>query len=289
MVEFKEKFLERYSKYTDIEEFKEYCLKPLRKSIRVNTLKIEVDDLKKRLKNLKQVPWCNEGFFIDGYGIGNLKEHFLGYIYVQEAASMIPALVLNPKDEIILDMCAAPGSKTTHLAAIMKNKGLIVANDVEIKRLKALSINLQRCGVLNTVMTYMKGEGIKNKFDKILLDAPCSGTGVIRKSINTLKIWNENMIKKLSYTQKNLIVNAFNGLKENGIMVYSTCSVDRDENEGVIEFLLDKFDNAKLEEINLNIKRSKCLSDNNELNKCLRIWPQDNDTEGFFVVKIRKE
>ncbi|MBU2634465.1 MAG: NOL1/NOP2/sun family putative RNA methylase [Nanoarchaeota archaeon] len=288
MVKFKEKFLERYGQDTDIEVFKEYCLKPLRKSIRVNTLKISIDDLKKRLDNLKQVPWCKEGFFIDQYGVGNLKEHFLGYIYVQEAASMIPALVLNPKDELVLDTCAAPGSKTTHLAAIMKNKGLIVANDVEIKRLKALGVNLQRCGVLNTVMTYMRGEGIKTKFDKILLDAPCSGTGVIRKSLNTLKIWNENMIKKLSYTQKDLIVNAFNGLKDNGVMVYSTCSVDREENENVVEFLLDKFDNAKLEKIDLNIKRSKCLSNNKELDKCLRIWPQDNDTEGFFVAKIKK-
>ena len=290
MVMFKGKFLEKYSQYTDIEKFKEYCLKPLRKSIRVNTLKINVNDLKNKLKdyNLKQIPWCKEGFFIDGYAIGNLKEHLLGYFYVQEAASMIPALILEPKEELVLDMCAAPGSKTTHLAAIMKNNGLIIANDIEIKRLKALSINLQRCGVLNTIITFMKGEHIKNKFDKILLDAPCSGTGVIRKSLMTLKIWNEYMIKKLANNQKRLIINAFNCLNENGTLVYSTCSIDKEENEDVIEFLLKEFDNAKLEKIELNIKRSKVLSDNEELDKCLRIWPQDNDTEGFFVAKIKK-
>ncbi|MFH1209333.1 MAG: NOL1/NOP2/sun family putative RNA methylase [archaeon] len=295
MVYFKDKFLEKYSKYTDIEEFKEYSLKNLRKSIRTNTLKIGVKELKKRLEeyennyNLEQIPWCKEGFFIEGKAIGNLKEHFLGYFYIQEAASMIPALVLDPKEELVLDMCAAPGSKTTQLAVIMKNNGLIVANDIEIKRLKALSLNLQRCGVSNTVMTYMKGYHIKEKFDKILIDAPCSGTGIIRKSLHTLEIWNQNMLKKLSNDQKRLLVSGFECLNQDGELVYSTCSIDKEENEQVIEFLLEKYDNAKLENIDINIKRSEVLSDNKELKKCLRIWPQDNNSSGFFVAKIKKE
>ena len=298
MIHFKDKFLEKYSKYTDIEKFKEYSLKNLRKSIRVNTLKIDIQDLKKRLEeyennsdinyNLEQIPWCKEGFFIEGKAIGNLKEHFLGYFYIQEGASMIPAQILNPGEELVLDMCAAPGSKTTQLASIMKNKGLIVANDIEIKRLKALSLNLQRCGVSNTVMTYMKGYHIKERFDKILLDAPCSGTGIIRKSLHTLEIWNQNMLKKLSNDQKRLLVSGFECLNEDGILVYSTCSIDKDENEDVIQYLLDKYDNIKLENIEIDIKRSEVLSDNKELKKCLRIWPQDNNSSGFFVAKIRK-
>lgn len=294
MVFFKKRFLEKYSNYTDIEEFKEYSTKYLRKSIRVNTLKISVKKLKEKLDDyrldykLEKIPWCKEGFFIEGKAIGNLKEHFLGYIYIQEAASMIPALILNPGEELVLDMCAAPGSKTTQLAAIMKNNGLIVANDIEIKRIKALSLNLQRCGVLNTVITFMKGYNIKNKFDKILLDAPCSGTGIIRKSLHTLEIWNQNMLKKLSNDQKRLIINAFESLNDDGTLVYSTCSIDKEENEEVIEFLLEKYENAKLENIDIEIKKSKMLSDSKEINKCLRIWPQDNNTSGFFVAKIRK-
>ena len=135
----KDKFLERYRKLTNIDKFLEYSLKQPRKSIRVNTLKCDINKIKKRFKNLEQIPWCKEGFWIKGYSIGNTLEHFLGYIYLQEASSMIPAVVLEPKEnELVLDLCASPGSKTTQMAAMMNNKGLIVANDNKIIRLKAL-------------------------------------------------------------------------------------------------------------------------------------------------------
>ena len=292
MVEFKNNFIEHYSKLIDIEKFKEYCLKPLRKSIRVNTLKISVNELKKRLKdyNLEKIPWIKEGFFVGKsvVGMGNLVEHSLGYFYMQEAASMIPPLVLDVKeDDLVLDVSAAPGSKTTQMGVMMKNKGLIVANDIKYERLKSLQINLQRAGISNTIITLMNGHKIKGKFDKILLDAPCSGTGAIRKSLGTLKIWNPNMNKKLSMIQKKLLLHNFDNLNEDGELVYSTCSVEPEENEKVIEFLLENKD-AKLEKIDLDIKRSEIISDNKEVKKCLRIWPQDNDTEGFFVAKIKK-
>ncbi|AJF62889.1 MAG: RNA methylase, NOL1/NOP2/sun family [archaeon GW2011_AR20] len=297
MYKFKEKFLEKYSKFTDINRFCEYCVKPLNKSIRVNTLKISVKELKEKLNNynFRQVPWCKEGFWIKGprTDLGNLPEHSLGYFYVQEAASMIPPVVLNPREnELILDLAAAPGSKTTQMAAMMNNKGIIVANDIKYDRLKALSINLQRCGILNTIITLRTN--FKNiKFDKILLDAPCSGTGAIRKSLMTLKIWNNNMIRKLANDQKRLILNSFDSLNDDCVLVYSTCSVDPEENEEVIDFLLKNRD-AKLEKIDLDIKKSPVILEyeeknyNEEIKKCLRIWPQDNDTEGFFVAKIRK-
>ncbi len=230
--------------------------------------------------------------------LGNLKEHSLGYIYIQEAASMIPPLVLNPEEnDIILDISAAPGSKTTQIAALMNNKGLIIANDYRYDRIKALSINLQRCGVLNTIITLMEGKRFSKariKFDKILLDAPCSGTGAIRKSLKTLKMWNPNMFKKLAGIQKQLISVSFDLLKENGTLVYSTCSIAPEENEAVVDFLLRKYDNAKLESINLLIKKSDAILEHEknqyseEIKSCLRIWPQDNNTEGFFVAKIKK-
>ena len=300
MYKFKEKFLEKYSKLTNINRFCEYCLKRLNKSIRVNTLKISVKELKEKLNEyeLKQIPWCKEGFWIKGprTDLGNLLEHSLGYFYVQEAASMIPPVVLQPKEhDLVLDLASAPGSKTTQIASMMNNKGIIIANDIKYDRLKALSVNLQRSGILNTIITLKSNYSFKEmNFDKILLDAPCSGTGAIRKSLLTLKIWNNNMINKLANDQKRLILNAFDSLNENGVLVYSTCSVDPEENEAVIDFLLKNRD-AKLEDINLDIKKSPVILNyenehyNNEIKKCLRIWPQDNDTEGFFVAKIKKK
>ena len=294
-MEFKDKFLARYEKLTDIEKFKEYSLKEERKSIRVNTLKTNIPRIKK-VFDLKQIPWIKEGFWIKGKQIGNTLEHFLGYIYIQEAASMIPPLVLNPnQDDIVLDMCASPGSKTTELAAIMQNNGLIIANDVAYKRTQPLTINLQRCGVLNTLITLRHGRFFNQKFDKILVDAPCSGTGTIRKSLKTINMWNPNTIKKLAGTQKQLLYTAFECLKNKGTLVYSTCSLEPDENEAVVDALLKRYHNAKLESIKLKINRSPAVLNfenkefNPEVEKCLRIWPQDNDTDGFFVAKISKK
>lgn len=310
-IEFKEKFVERYSSLTDWEEFKACSLSFLRRSIRVNTLKISVEELKRRLEdnwNLVQVPWCKEGFWIEHKGvgdehrrdIGNLKEHALGYFYTQEAASMIPPLVLEPKEnELILDIAASPGSKTSQIAACMKNTGILIANDYTTTRMKPLTINLQRCGITNTIITKMMGQWFYKTeidFDRILVDAPCSGTGTIRKSLKTLRIWNPNMVKRLAGTQRNLLDTAFSRLKKNGTIVYSTCSLEPEEDEGVVSFLLDKYENASLEEINLEgLKRSDPITEfngqtyNENVKKCLRIWPQDNDTEGFFVAKIRKD
>ncbi len=296
---FKEKFIERYSKLTDFEEFKRYSTSYLRRSLRINTLKSSVIDIKERLKDrweLESIPWCKEGFYISGErrDIGNTMEHALGYIYVQEAASMIPAIVLNPgMNELILDMAAAPGSKTTQISAIMRNTGIIVANDYKYDRIMPLSINLQRCGVANAIVTLMHAKKIKYRFDKILLDAPCSGTGAIRKSIRTIETWNPGMIKKLSGYQKQLILAAFDNLKDHGLLVYSTCSVEPEENEEVVDFLLKNRD-CRIGEIKMNIRRSKAILEfegkeyNGEIERCLRIWPGDNDTEGFFIAKIQK-
>ena len=305
-IEFKEKFIERYSKLTNFEEFKKYSLSFLRRSIRVNTLKISVDELKKRLSKdweLEQIPWCREGFWIEHKGeekrrdIGNLIEHTLGYFYVQEAASMIPPIVLNPKpDEKILDIASSPGSKATQIAQYMENTGILIANDYKGDRMKPLAINMQRMGITDSIITLMQGRFFKDfKFDRILVDAPCSGTGTIRKSLKTLRIWNPNMVKRLAGTQRQLLETAFNNLKSGGAIVYSTCTLEPEEDEAVVSYLLDKYPNSKLEEINLKgLKRSPAVLEfdgikyNPEARKCLRIWPQDNDTEGFFVSKIKK-
>ena len=295
MADWKEAFLKRYSELTDIDKFTESSLKPLRKTIRVNTLKTSIQEIKSRF-DLKPIPWCKEGFFINKLSVGNTKEHYLGYIYLQGAASMIPPLVLNPKpNDIILDTCASPGSKTTQMAAMMENQGLIIANDSKIDRLKPLTLNLQRCGVTNTIITRMEGHWFKNRFDKILLDAPCSGIGTIRKSYKTIKMWNPQTIKKMSSLQKRLIANSFEILNEGGTLVYSTCTLEPHEDEAVVDYLLKRYDNAKLEKFSLDLKRGSIAEEfegdvySSEVKKCLKLWPQDNDTEGFFVAKIRKD
>jgi 16S rRNA C967 or C1407 C5-methylase (RsmB/RsmF family) len=133
-------------------------------------------------------------------------------------------------------------------------------------------------------------------FDKILVDAPCSGTGTIRKSLKTLKIWHPNMVQRLAAEQRSLLNNAYNLLRPGGTIVYSTCSLEPEENEGVIDSILSRYDNLKIQEINLKgINRSKPILEfehkkySSEINKALRIWPQDNDTEGFFVCKLKHQ
>ncbi len=303
---FKEKFIERYSNLTDWDVFKKYTLSFLRKSIRVNTLKISVEECAKRLSkdwNLEPVLWCKEGFFMEHKGgrldIGNTIEHVLGYYYVQEAASMIPPVVLDPKPgDMVLDMAASPGSKSSQIVQYMENSGVLVANDVKGDRLAALGINLQRIGSYNSVITLMQGEHYAKtgiQFDKVLLDAPCSGTGTIRKSPKTILMWNPDMVKRLSRVQKKLIMTAWQVLKPGGTLVYSTCSTEPEENEGVVSFLLENAKDAKMLEIDLPLKRSQPVlefdgqSYHPEVHNCLRMWPQDNDTEGFFVAGIRKE
>lgn len=292
----KEKFVKRYEQLTDIDLFLETSLKPLRKTVRVNTLKTNVGEVKKRMK-LEPIPWCDTGFFAEGYALGNTLEHYLGYIYLQGAASMIPPLVLNPKkDEMVLDMCASPGSKTSQIAAMMENTGLIIANDNAIDRLKPLTLNLQRCGVSNTVFTLMEGRWFKDlEFDRILVDAPCSGIGTIRKSFKTIEMWNPNFSKKMCGIQKQLLSTAIPMLKPGGTLVYSTCTLEPEEDEGVVDTILEKHPELKVEKIDLDIKHGKAVEEfegktySKEVSKCLRIWPQDNDTEGFFVAKFKKE
>ncbi|MFW5865464.1 MAG: NOL1/NOP2/sun family putative RNA methylase [Nanoarchaeota archaeon] len=329
----KDVFKRRYMRLlgNQYDDFMKYSFTYLRKCIRVNTLKADIKDVKERIEqkgwNLTPIPWCKEGFFVEGHAtqdrfdIGNLMEHSLGLFYVQEAASMLPPLVLlSDRDEMtdkdkdalnVLDLCAAPGSKTSQLAQYMDNRGLLIANDVDISRLKPLTMNLQRMGVSNFLVTlnpfqkskrntrlrnpFAKEDETGEFFDRILVDAPCSGTGTIRRSFKTLEMYSEGLVKRLASTQKALIRNAFEMLKPGGILVYSTCTQEPLENEGIISFLLNNHDNAKVLPIDLNINRSEPVKEfdgqtfRDEVKHCLRIYPQDNDSEGFFVCKIEKK
>lgn len=306
-------FIERYKELLGdrYDEFMDYSFSYLRKSIRVNTLKCSVEELKSRLSdrwNLVDVPWCPEGLWIsfkgddeqeERFDIGNIPEHALGYFYVQESASMIPPVVLQAAPgHLVLDMCAAPGSKTSQIAAHMQNEGLLIANDMQGSRLPALGINLQRIGAKNTMVTKMAGQRFGKRgiiFDRILIDAPCSGTGTIRKSMKVLEMWSPKLVSRIAHEQKKLIQAAFDALAVGGEMVYSTCTQEPEENEGVVSWFLGKNETAELLDIELDIIRSPAVTSfqgfeyDPRVAKCLRIYPQDNDSEGFFVAKIRKK
>jgi len=304
MIKFPEGFKEHYSELTDWAEFSKILGKPLRKSIRINTLKISVKDILKRLEQeweLKQIPWVKEGFFIkDKKGertdIGNIPEHNEGLFYIQEAASMIPALVVDPKPgERILDMCASPGGKTTHMAAMMQNKGKITAADIREDRIAILKRNIARMGVKNCEIIKKPGQQFKNmQFDKVLVDAPCSGTGTMRLQ-EEIDRWDLKIASRLGFEQKSLLHSAFCVLKKGGILVYSTCSLEPEENEKVIDWLLKRHKKSYLDEITIpNLKCSNPFLEHKgskfdpQIRKCLRIWPQDNNTSGFFIAKIKK-
>jgi len=296
----------------DFQNYLEILKKKPLKSIRCNTLKISPEKLKKKLEakswKIRQPFQTNpeimiiENELLPGE-LGRSLEHMLGYYYVQEIASMLPILALEPKPgQIVLDLAASPGSKTTQIAAKMRNEGTLVANEISLGRIKILASNTERCGVTNLVITKKEGSVLCMKlknlgftFDKILVDAPCSGEGTLRSTPLTYRIWNIHTVRKLSRIQKSLLANALEILKPEGELVYSTCTHAPEENEGVIDFVLKKFKNEVIiEEIKLPIKcragiikwQDKTYSQ--EVKKCARIYPQDNDTEGFFIAKIKK-
>jgi len=275
--------------------------------IRVNTLKIRVKELTDRLESkgwqLKPVPWCNYAFFVEKHSedkIGKAVEHTLGYFYTQDAGSLVPVIALDSKaNEDILDLCAAPGSKTTQIAQLMKNKGAIVANDVSAKRLRALRFNLQKCGVANCVVTLYDGRKFHElglKFDRILVDAPCTATGKLigYEAKSVLASWRPWAARRLARLQRRLLESAIQCAKKGGTIVYSTCSIDPIENELVVDKLLQKHENVKIEKV--KIKGLDCepaltkfgdFEVSSELEKAIRFYPWQNNCEGFFVCKLR--
>jgi len=281
-----------------------------RNIIRCNTIKISPSDLKKKLeaKGWKiSSPYASnkEIMIIENRlapgELGNSQEHKNGEYYVQELCSMMSPIALNPKEhDIIIDLCASPGSKTTQLSMMMNNKGTIIANDNNQERTHILNGNLSRCSCMNIIVTRNDNvqlckrlEKANAKFDKILLDAPCSGEGIIRSSEKVLSNWSLKTIEKLSNMQKKMIAAAIPLLKSGAELVYSTCTHAPEENEEVIDFALKNFE-VDIVKVNLPIKtRPGIVEWNNEhfderIKLCNRIYPQDNDSEGFFVAKLRK-
>ncbi len=265
--------------------FEEWVEKPERKSIRLNPIRTTKEEFKDELASMgaDPIPWCDMGFWVDGAGLGATIPHQLGYYYVQEAASMLPPVVLDPqKEDIILDLAAAPGSKTTQIAPYCDT---IIANEPDYQRRRALVSNSERCGIMNIVVTGYDGRRFPYmEFDRILVDAPCSNVGSARKNHTVLKTWTPKFAKSISKLQKKLLTSAFELLKPGGTLVYSTCTSSTEENEEVVLDLMENSE-AKLEKINMKGNYHKGLLG---ADKCVRLYPWDNDTEFFFVAKITK-
>ena len=305
---FRERLQKLMPEVSDFEAFERIIHQHPINFIRCNTLKISpanlYERLSKRWKVKQPYPEQPEIMLVESIlqpgELGNAIEHILGYYYIQEVCSMMSVVALQPKEnELIMDLCASPGSKTTQMAAKMQNKGTIIANDVRMDRISILAANLERCGVSNCIVTRNDGIQLAERFrksellcDRVLLDAPCSGEGTLRSSTKTFIMWNPRAIKSFSRMQKKLLACALKTLKKDGILVYSTCTHAPEENEEVIDFALKNFP-VKLEEISLPLKTRPGVTSwgdsvfNSEVKKCHRIYPQDNNSEGFFVAKLR--
>lgn len=288
--------------HLSMDDFIAACQRPLRRSIRVNTLKISVADFLTLVSpyrwQLTPVPWCAEGFWIeredeDALPLGSTAEHLSGLFYIQEASSMLPVAALfadENQPSRVMDVAAAPGSKTTQIAARMSNQGAILANEFSASRVKVLHANISRCGISNVALTHFDGRvfgaAVPESFDAILLDAPCSGEGVVRKDPDALKNWSVASNLEIAGTQRELIDSAFHALRPGGTLIYSTCTLNRDENESVCLWLKEQYPQA-VEFLPLDALfegAKEALTPEG----FLHVFPQIFDCEGFFVARLRK-
>ena len=273
-------------------------------TIRVNTIKTNVQEIMRILKenNIKfeRVMWYKDGLILKNVNekqINSLKIYEDGLIYLQSLSSMIPPLALNPKEgEKILDLTAAPGGKTTEIAALMNNKGYILANEIDKIRCERLKYNIEKQGTSIIEVNNGKGEKLgelnKEKFDKVLLDAPCSGEGTfLANSPKTYISWSLKTVNDLAKLQKKLFKSAYEALKPNGTMIYSTCTLNIEEDEKIVDWAIKNL-NLKIIDINLNIDEKNKLPINikdldESISKTIKIMPSKN-MEGFYIAKLQK-
>ena len=245
-------------------------------SLRVNTLKTSVEEMLK-------IPYFKKGnlspvglFYTGDESIGNVKEFLEGYVTVQDESGQMVAEIMDPKDNCsILDMCAAPGSKTFHLASKIKNKGKIIAVDLYEHRIQLLKNQIKRLGATSVIPVCYDSTKLLDKyqeesFDYVLLDAPCSGYGVVRRKPDLLVNIDQKDLDGILSLQKELIDVAVRLVKKQGTLVYSTCTLNKKENESQVEYLLNKYPNFKV--INQRV-----------------IFPDEYDSDGFFICKLVRE
>ncbi len=298
-----EKFTEKMQRILQ-DEYEDYIAcyeEPRYYGLRVNTGKISVEEFQKICPfEITPVPWIDNGFYYDGETIVPSRHpyYFAGLYYLQEPSAMTPAsrLPVKPGDKV-LDVCAAPGGKATELGARLKGEGFLAANDISNSRAKGLLKNMEVFGIDNMlVLSEEPGKltgYFPEYFDKILIDAPCSGEGMFRKDKKMVKAWEEHGPEFFSNLQRSIIIQAADMLKPGGMMLYSTCTFDERENEQMIEYLLAARPEFHIEKIHgyegfcpgiLELSSSK----NPELKKTVRIFPHKMKGEGHFLALLQK-
>ncbi len=286
-------------------QFIEACERPIRTSIRFNTLRKDQEDTISRLKrkgvNLDKVPWLTSGFYADFEGFstpGAFLEHMLGYYYVQGVPSMTTVEVLDPQPgETVLDLAAAPGGKTTHIAQKMQNDGMVVAVEMDRKRLASLESNILRCGVENAIVIRGDAKKIQDldiEPDRILLDAPCSGEGLIPLDPGRKTSKSMADVRFCATREDELLDAAVTALAPGGTIVYSTCSIAPEENEYVVDEILKRHPMMKIVPITLDFgvpgySEPYGVNLDESLKLAKRFLPHLHDSEGFFICKMVKE
>jgi NOL1/NOP2/sun family putative RNA methylase len=303
---YKEYMITRYLEMLGKEEIVQFIKaneRGLIPTLRCNTLRIDEEDFvnlfTKKGFVLEKIPLIAHGYrvFKTPFPLGATNEYLLGFYFLQSEASMIPVQVLDPKPgELVIDLAAAPGAKTTQIAQFMKNKGAIIGIDINRKRTKSLRSNLSRCGVYNALIIRMDGRQISDldiQADKVLLDAPCTGEGLIprdptRKTSRELKD-----ILYVAELQKSLIDAALTCVKPGGCLVYSTCAIAPEENEFVVDHAL-KTEGIRVKKIDFSggspaFTKIFAKSLHPSIREARRFYPHKDGTEGFFICKIYKE
>jgi NOL1/NOP2/sun family putative RNA methylase len=291
----------------DEELYLESMMRPLPETFRVNTLKFPEETvigfLKERGWEVERLPWARHGYRAircEREDPGATLPHLLGLIYIQGPISMVPVEALDPRPgEKVLDMCAAPGSKSTQIAQLMENEGVLVANDASSERIKPLISNLQRWGVLNCVVTLKDGryfgKRMRETFDRTLCDVPCSSLGIVMKDWAAARNYSAGITERIRSLQLSLLLSAYDATVQGGSIVYSTCTVHPLENEWVVTKLLRRREGARVLRFELEGLRSrkpfeewKGMKFDTEVTKCFKCYPYDNGAEGFFVALIQK-
>ncbi|MCI6858877.1 MAG: RsmB/NOP family class I SAM-dependent RNA methyltransferase [Eubacterium sp.] len=263
-------------------------------TLRVNRLKTEPADFIRRFLLKEQVPWCEEGFYYDGEDRLSAHPYYYGGVYyLQEPSAMAPAVFLPVKPgDRVLDLCAAPGGKSTALGAKLQGTGFLLANDISASRCKALLKNMEMAGITNSLITCETPEKLADRFpgyfDKVLVDAPCSGEGMFRRDPSMAKSWSAKEVGRYSRLQKDILLCAAKMVKPGGYLLYSTCTFSGEEDEQSVEYFLDtcpEFTLMPLPDINGVEKGRPDLAcrNNQKLESCRRFWPHKLKGEGHFA------
>ena len=284
---------EEFGQY--LESFKEEW-KP---GLRVNTLKLSPGELAELVPwNLEPVPWADNGFYYDGTLDGEVLRpskhpaYYAGLYYLQEPSAMTPAAMLPvvPGDRV-LDLCAAPGGKSTELASKLKGRGMLVSNDISYSRARALLKNLELAGAANICVTSEAPEKLAGVwpefFDKILVDAPCSGEGMFRRDEDMVKDWNEKGPEYYVPIQRQILSQAAAMLRPGGYMLYSTCTFSVEEDEENVAYVLEEFPQMQLCCLDLDKVPGACGGFG--LSGCMRLFPHRLKGEGHFLALMRKK